>query len=84
MYVDCVCGSISSIISLSAVIFVAVTEGIKPNPFFRIALSFWILWLILSITIVGIGLHLYLLEKNYDKWKKKQQKRKKKLEPPIL
>lgn len=84
MYVDCICGSISAIISLSAVIFVALTEGIEPNLFFGIALSFWILWLILSLTILGMGLHLYLLEKNYDKWKKKQQKRKKKLEPPIL
>ena len=69
LYFDCICGSISAIISLSAVIFVVLTEGIKEiviNTFFKISLTFWILWLILSLTILTYGIYKIHQEKNYE------------------
>ncbi|MFX0105326.1 MAG: hypothetical protein ACFE75_07540, partial [Candidatus Hodarchaeota archaeon] len=84
LYFDCICGSICSIISLSGLVFVAVTESIEPSLFFGFTLSFWIFWLILSLSMLSLGVHLYFLEKNKEKLEKKQKKRKKELKPPII
>ncbi len=87
IYFDCILGAISAIVSLFSVIFIVITEGpeaIEVNTNLIISLSFWIFWLILSLGIIGVGIYQYHLEKNHDKWKMKMEKRRKKLEPPIL
>jgi hypothetical protein len=87
IYVDCILGSISAIVSLSAILFVIIIEGpegIEFNTNFVISLTFWICWLIFSLGIIGIGVYKYFQEKNPDKWRAKMEKRREKLEPPIL
>ena len=87
IYFDCIVGTICAIISLFAVLFVVLTEGpegIEVNTNFIISITFWIFWLIFSLSIVGVGIYKYYEEKNYDKWKEKQKKKKRKLEPPII
>jgi len=79
LYVDCICGSISAIFSLSAVIFVVLTEGVEAiqvNINFIISLTFWIFWLIFSLSILSYGIYRLHQEKNYEKWKAKIEKKK--------
>ncbi|MFX1350582.1 MAG: hypothetical protein ACFE92_18065 [Promethearchaeota archaeon] len=87
LYVDCILGSISAGTSLFALMFIILTEGIEEiqvNSTFMISLTFWIFWLIFSISILSYGIYRLHQEKNYEKWKAKMEKKKKKLEPPIL
>ncbi|MFX0002676.1 MAG: hypothetical protein ACFE9C_02660 [Candidatus Hodarchaeota archaeon] len=87
IYVDCILGTISAIGSLSGIIFVVITEGLEAIEFntnFIISLTFWICWLLFSLSLIGVGLYKYFEEKNPERWKAKMEKRKKKLEPPIL
>ena len=87
IYVDCFLGAISAMIAIFAVIFVVIAEGpeaIEFNTNFVVSLTFWICWLIFSLGIIGIGVYKYFEEKNPDKWREKMEKRREKLEPPIL
>ncbi|MFX1553532.1 MAG: hypothetical protein ACFFBV_06360 [Promethearchaeota archaeon] len=79
IYFDCICGSISAIISLSCIIFFAIVEGIESPGWFTVGLTFWISWLIFSIFLISLGIYTYLREKHFD-----EKKQKKKLKAPIV
>ncbi|MFX0040765.1 MAG: hypothetical protein ACFFCY_02210 [Promethearchaeota archaeon] len=72
LYFDCICGASSAILSISCIIFFAITEGIPYPDRFSFGLTFWIIWLIFSLTLIGIGINQYYYEKHFDK--KKQRK----------
>jgi hypothetical protein len=80
IYFDCICGASSSIISISAMIFFSVTEGIRNLQFYFIGMAFWIIWLILSLSLISFGLYSYYLEKKYPEGLRTR----KKVEPPII
>ena len=79
VYFDCICGVISSIISLTSIIFVAVVEGIRSSEWFIIALTFWSCYLLFSIFLIGLGIYTYFQEKKYG-----MKKSRKELKPPMV
>ena len=79
IYVDCICGASSAIFSLSCIIFFAITEGIPYPGRFSVGLIFWIIWLIFSLTLIGIGVYQYLQFKHFD-----EKEQRKDLKAPIV
>ena len=66
IYFDCICGSISSIAALIGIFVFAQEKGILYPINFTVGLIFWIGWLGMSIFLIGLGIHTYYGEKNYD------------------
>ncbi|KKK41131.1 MAG: hypothetical protein Lokiarch_45750 [Candidatus Lokiarchaeum sp. GC14_75] len=64
LYFDIICGIVSSVLALMGIIFFAVIYGITNMVGWLTGLTFWILYLMLSVFLMGIGL--------YTKWKEKQ------------
>lgn len=79
IYFDCICGASSAILSLSCIIFFAIKEGILYPGRFSFGLTFWIILLIFSLTLIGIGLYQYLQEKHFD-----EKEPRKDLKAPIV
>jgi hypothetical protein len=66
IYFDCICGTICSISALIGILFFTLKEG-NPNPtYFIIGLSFWIGYLLISISIIGLGIYTYYREKRFN------------------
>ena len=65
VYFDCICGIISSVISLTAIILTTIFEGIFDPIWYSASLTFWILYLCLSIVLIIIGLYTRKKEKEY-------------------
>jgi uncharacterized membrane protein len=80
IYVDCICGIISSLIAISGIIFFALPLGITNSSFFTISLTFWIFWLLFSLYFIGLGLSIHHANKNFDS----NAKPKKKLKAPLV
>lgn len=79
IYGDCICGASSAILSLSCIIYFAITEGIPYPARFSFGLVFWIIWLIFSLALIGIGVHQYLQAKYFD-----EKEQRKDLKAPIV
>ncbi|MFX1316116.1 MAG: hypothetical protein ACFE9T_09655 [Promethearchaeota archaeon] len=82
IYFDLICGAISSILALIALVFTSIKFGIQKRYLtgFKIALTFWILYLTFSLFMIFYGLYLYIQEIHfYDK-----KKERKDLKPPII
>jgi uncharacterized Tic20 family protein len=79
IYFDCICGSISSILSLIGIFFTAVVFGIKNRITFTIGVTFWICYLIFSFFLIFLGIYTWYQEKHYD-----EKKPRKDLKPPIV
>ncbi len=79
LYGDCICGASSAIISISCIIFFAITEGIPYPDRFSLGLTFWIIWLIFSLSLIAIGIHQYNYAKHLD-----EKKPRKDLKAPIV
>jgi hypothetical protein len=79
LYFDCICGATSATISISAIIFFAIKEGIPYPDRFSLGLTFWIIWLIFSLTLIGIGISQYHHEKHFD-----EKKQRKDIKAPIV
>ncbi|MFW9773344.1 MAG: hypothetical protein ACFFBY_00505 [Promethearchaeota archaeon] len=57
VYFDCICGIICSSLSISGIIVTTLLKGIF-NPFwYSLSLTFWIIWLILSIFLILLGMY---------------------------
>jgi amino acid permease len=78
LYFDLICGIVSSILALTGIFFVAITQKIRNMGMFITGASFWILYLILSIFLIGMGVYLWYKEKHWD-----EEKSRKDLKPPI-
>ena len=63
LYFDLICGIVSSIFALTAIIFSTVMFGITSMVGWLTGLSFWILYFMLSMFIIGIGLYTKRKEK---------------------
>ena len=79
IYGDCICGASSAILSMSCIIYFAITEGIPYPGRFSFGLAFWIIWLIFSLTLIGMGINQYLHEKHFD-----EKEQRKDLKAPIV
>ena len=62
-YFDVICGMVSSIIALTSIIFVSIMYGITNMGGWFAGLTFWILYLILSLFLMGIGFYTKRKEK---------------------
>ena len=79
IYFDIICGITSAIIALSAITFVVVVKGIYSIGWFTAGLTFWIVYLIFSFFLMGVGIYTWHKEKNYDKYGPKKD-----LKAPIM
>lgn len=79
IYSDCICGASSAILSISCIIFFAIKEGIPYPDRFSLGLIFWIIWLIFSLSLIGIGIFQYNYAKHID-----EKKPRKDLKAPIV
>ncbi len=78
LYFDLIWGIVSSILALTGIFYVAITQKIKNMGMFITGASFWILYLILSIFLIGMGVYLWYKEKHWDEIIPKKD-----LKPPI-
>ena len=65
IYFDCICGAVCSISALIGILFFTKGKILNPTNFI-IGLSFWIGYLILSLSVIGLGIFTYYREKNFD------------------
>lgn len=79
LYFDLICGSVSSIIALSGIVYVLITQGIRDLKMFIIGASFWIFYLCFSIFLICLGIYLWYKEKHWD-----ESKSRKDLKPPRI
>ena len=80
IYFDLICGAISSILSISGIVFFTIQSEIMNPLFFIIGFVFLILYLIISLFVIFYGLYSYFLEKKgFENRKKKRV-----LKPPIV
>ena len=79
IYGDCICGASSAILSISCIIFFAISEGIPYPDRFSLGLVFWIIWLLFSLSLVGIGIFQSHQSKHID-----EKKPRKDLKAPIV
>ena len=76
---DIICGATSSIKALSAIIFVVVVKGIYSLGWFIAGLTFWMVYLAFSLFLIGLGIHTWYKEKNFDKMEQRKD-----LKAPIV
>ena len=79
LYFDLICGIVSSILSLTGIFYVAITQKIRNITMFLTGAAFWFLYLIFSIFLIGMGVYLWYKEKHWD-----EEKSRKDLKPPII
>lgn len=79
IYVDIILGIISSVLALSGLIFVGVLGEIRDWGWYIFGFTFWIVWLIFSFFLIGIGIYLWHQEKHFD-----EKKPRKDLKAPIV
>lgn len=80
VYVDSICGIISATFSLIGMFVFAVPLGIVNPSLFMVSLSFWIFWLLFSLSFIGLGIHIHYANKNFDS----NAKPRKDLKAPIV
>ena len=82
IYVDCICGTTSSLIAVIGIIFFALPLGITNPTFFIAGLAFWIFYLLFSFYLIGLGIYTYYANKNYETRAKSRKPRK--LKAPMI
>ncbi len=82
LYFDLICGIVSAILALIGIIFFAIAYGITSWVGFLTGLIFWILYLFLSIFLIGVGIYTKKQERKYGIVTTK--KKKKEIKPPII
>ena len=84
IYFDLIFGTVSSVIAIFLIIFFTITKEITQiTSGYIIGLGFWIAWLIMSLSLIGLGIHTHYANKNYYT-RAKTRKPRKKLKVPIL
>ena len=66
IYFDCICGIVSSIVSLFGIFLVTLQKGILNPTNFTLGISFCIGYLVVSIFMIGLGIYTWYREKNTD------------------
>lgn len=80
IYFDLMCGLISAILALTGIITTAIIYGITRWAGFFTGLTFWLLYLSLSMFLLGFGLYSKRQEKKYGVG----GKRKKEIRAPMV
>ncbi|MFX1498159.1 MAG: hypothetical protein ACFFBH_11575 [Promethearchaeota archaeon] len=57
IYFDCICGIICSGIAISGLILSTIFRRIFNPYWYTLSLSFWIIWLFLSIFLILLGMY---------------------------
>lgn len=79
VYVDCILGTISAILSLSGIAFFTIKFGVSNRTTYTIGLTFWVFWLLFSLFLIGLGIYTHMKNKNFD-----QTKTRRDLRPPVV
>jgi hypothetical protein len=83
IYFDLIAGVISSLFAIFAIVFFTLTEEITNFTIsYYIGLGFWIVWLIMSLSLIGLGIHTHYTEKKYITGVKTRKPRK--LKAPMI
>lgn len=65
IYFDCICGIICSGLAISGIIITTFLKGIFNPVMYTLGLTFWIIWLCMSIVLILIGLYTKKKEEEY-------------------
>lgn len=79
VYLDCILGAASSSLAIFGITVATIKFGITKHGGWVTGLTFWICWLILSLGLIGVGIHTHIKNKKFDK-----SKTKKDLRAPII
>ena len=83
IYFDLIGGIISSLFAIFAIVFFTLTGEITNFTIsYFIGLGFWIVWLILSLGLIGLGIHTHYADKNYDA--RAETRKPRKLKAPMV
>jgi hypothetical protein len=83
IYADLIGGTISSLFSICAIVFFTITGEITNfTIFYFIGLGFWIVWLLISLGLIGLGIHTHYADKNYDR--RVETRKPRKLKAPMI
>jgi len=66
IYFDCICGTICSISAFVGIFVFTLQEGILYPVNFILGLTFWIIYLLISIFVIGLGIYTYYKAKNFN------------------
>ena len=66
IYFDCICGTICSVSALFGIYLVTRQDGVKYPITFVIGLSFMIAYLVISLSVIGLGIATYYRAKNLE------------------
>ncbi|MHA1931128.1 MAG: hypothetical protein ACW96X_01235 [Promethearchaeota archaeon] len=79
LYFNLICGAVCSTTALAGIIFVSVMYEITNLANWLTGLTFWILYLIFSLSLIFYGFYTKWKEKHYD-----EHAPRKDLKPPIV
>lgn len=83
IYFDLIAGVVSSLFAIFAIVFFTLTEEITDFTIsYFIGLGFWIVWLFMSLGLIGLGIHTHYADKNYVSGAKTRKPRK--LKAPMV
>ncbi|KKM74093.1 hypothetical protein LCGC14_1403830 [marine sediment metagenome] len=72
VYFDLIFGAISSIISLSAIIYVTILNRITVNGWAIAGFTFWLAYFLVSVLMISYGIYTHFKEKVFDETKYKK------------
>lgn len=72
VYFDLIFGAISSIISLSAIIYVTILNPLTVNGWTIAGFTFWFVYFLVSVLMISYGIYTHFKEKNFDNTKFKK------------
>ena len=75
IYLDLICGIISSVLALSGIAVAVIFNRVFDIGWFTISVTFWSGYLIFSFVLVGVGIHSWYKEKNFDKYETRKDLR---------
>jgi predicted transporter len=82
LYFDLICGLISAVLAVAGITGFAIAYGITSWSGFLTGLIFWVLYMILSLFLIGIG--LYTRRKERQMWERGEIEPRKDVSPPML
>jgi hypothetical protein len=68
IYFDIICGTVSSVLSLSGLIYVAILNQIVSIGWYTAGVTFWVGYLLFSMFLIGMGIYTWRKEKNFEKY----------------
>jgi len=79
IYLDIICGIMSSALALAALAFAAISHRIFNMGWFAVSVTFWTAYLLFSFFLIGLGIYIWKMNKNFE-----TKKPRKDLKAPIV